>query len=253
MVSIFYIWEAQTLLSWLFGAMFKGKVASRHEIFCYLFLPPISGMAVCQALNLVSWGRVVLLLSPSDLFFKYPVLLEEKHISVLLALLPGAMFPPSGQKRILLCSFLPSVLSPYASFSSVSWGSDRDLHSMVEFCLCPLLLVPSLAGALLNSTYAAWSQVWGDRMICQPTWATASGVMIGKKTKYPEVCLVSLMVSVWMCDVWCWLAKVLPGRWESHLPLLASEEVFSWTVASSFELRRQSACVGVFLIETFTQ
>lgn len=62
-----------------------------------------------------------------------------------------------------------------------------------------ILRMPSLAGALLTSAYAARRWMWGDRMVCQPTWATASDVMSGKKTKYPEVCLVGQMVSVWTC------------------------------------------------------
>lgn len=120
----------------------------------------------------------------SDLFFKYLLLLEGKYINVLFGPLPGSMLPPPDHSRTLLDSFSPSVL-PSLPLHQFSWHLVgkwlKDLHSMGEFSVCGLF-----SGVLPNFTYPAWSQLGGDRIICQPTWVTVAVVRLRKK-KISEV------------------------------------------------------------------
>lgn len=61
---------------------------------------------------------------------------------MLLAPLPGSVFPPHDQERTLLNSFLSSVL-PSFLLHQFSWHLVgqwlKDLHRMWEFCVWPLL------------------------------------------------------------------------------------------------------------------
>lgn len=83
---------------------------------------------------------------------------EEDSAGILLAICP-LMLP-------LTPVFLASCGAVTQGSSFIAWGNFA----------CILF-----SGVLLSHTYPAWSQVQGDRIICQPTWVAVAGVMWGKK------------------------------------------------------------------------